>query len=181
MYFFNLCRSKPELTRQGLIKLVREQLGPDYDVATHFTPTYDPWDQRLCLVPDGDLFKAIRTNAKDYNELLRFTKDIKAAYFKLYYDFKMAQTDDPTLEKIPVKESTINAYKAIEDMLPKNIGNELKGTTQEEIFSYTAPKPLRPVEEIDLKKTADSKGSPSKPAKAAPKTTAFKAGSASKY
>ena len=61
MYFFNLCRSKPELTRQGLIKLVREQLGPDYDVATHFTPRYNPWEQRLCLVPDGDFFKAIRS------------------------------------------------------------------------------------------------------------------------
>ena len=35
-------------------------LGPDYDVATHFTPRYNPWDQRLCLVPDGDLFNAIR-------------------------------------------------------------------------------------------------------------------------
>ena len=35
-------------------------LGPDYDVATHFTPRYNPWDQRLCLVPDGDLFSAIR-------------------------------------------------------------------------------------------------------------------------
>ena len=34
-------------------------LGPDYDIATHFTPRYNPWDQRLCLVPDGDLFKAI--------------------------------------------------------------------------------------------------------------------------
>ncbi len=37
------------------------QLGPDYDVDTHFTPTYDPWDQRLCLVPNGDLFEAITT------------------------------------------------------------------------------------------------------------------------
>jgi len=35
-------------------------LGPDYDIATHFTPRYNPWDQRLCLVPDGDLFKAIK-------------------------------------------------------------------------------------------------------------------------
>ena len=35
-------------------------LGPDYDVDTHFTPRYNPWDQRLCLVPDGDLFEAIR-------------------------------------------------------------------------------------------------------------------------
>ena len=35
-------------------------LGPDYDIGTHFTPRYNPWDQRLCLVPDGDLFKSIR-------------------------------------------------------------------------------------------------------------------------
>src|SRR3546814_5759875 len=34
---------------------------PDgYDIGTHFTPSYDPWDQRICLVPDGDLFRAIR-------------------------------------------------------------------------------------------------------------------------
>ena len=35
-------------------------LGPDYDIGTHFTPRYNPWEQRLCLVPDGDLFRAIR-------------------------------------------------------------------------------------------------------------------------
>jgi cation diffusion facilitator CzcD-associated flavoprotein CzcO len=40
---------------------VREQLGPDYDVQKHFTPRYNPWDQRLCLVPDADLFVAIRS------------------------------------------------------------------------------------------------------------------------
>ena len=39
---------------------MKSQLGPDYDVDTHFKPRYNPWDQRLCLVPDGDLFKAIR-------------------------------------------------------------------------------------------------------------------------
>jgi cation diffusion facilitator CzcD-associated flavoprotein CzcO len=39
---------------------VRKALGPDYDVATHFTPRYNPWDQRLCLVPDADFFRAIR-------------------------------------------------------------------------------------------------------------------------
>ena len=39
---------------------MRAALGPDYDIATHFTPRYNPWDQRLCLVPDGDLFKTIR-------------------------------------------------------------------------------------------------------------------------
>ena len=39
---------------------MKKELGPDYDVDTHFKPRYNPWEQRLCLVPDGDLFKAIR-------------------------------------------------------------------------------------------------------------------------
>jgi cation diffusion facilitator CzcD-associated flavoprotein CzcO len=60
MYFFRLARSKPEQVKAGIIKMVRDQLGPDYDVATHFTPRYNPWDQRLCLVPDADLFEAIK-------------------------------------------------------------------------------------------------------------------------
>jgi monooxygenase len=59
MWFFRLARRKPEKVKSGIINLIRKQLGPDYDVATHFTPRYNPWDQRLCLVPDGDLFRAI--------------------------------------------------------------------------------------------------------------------------
>jgi monooxygenase len=51
---------EPAKAKQKLIALVRRQLGPDYDVATHFTPRYNPWDQRLCLVPDADLFAALR-------------------------------------------------------------------------------------------------------------------------
>ena len=52
-------------------------LGPDYDVATHFTPRYNPWEQRLCLVPDGDLFKAIRDKRASVvtNEIDTFTRD----------------------------------------------------------------------------------------------------------
>jgi monooxygenase len=41
--------------------MTRKQLGEDYDVDKHFTPTYNPWDQRLCLVPNADLFEAIRS------------------------------------------------------------------------------------------------------------------------
>lgn len=52
-------RTEPEKVRQHLIGMVRQELGPDYDVDKHFTPTYNPWDQRLCLVPNSDLFKAI--------------------------------------------------------------------------------------------------------------------------
>jgi monooxygenase len=62
MYFFRLARTKPEQVKQGIIGMVRQQLGPDYDVGKHFTPTYNPWDQRLCLVPDSDLFEAIKAD-----------------------------------------------------------------------------------------------------------------------
>ncbi len=60
MLFFRLSRRKPAKVKDRLIGMVREHLGPDYDVATHFTPRYNPWDQRLCLVPDADLFDAIK-------------------------------------------------------------------------------------------------------------------------
>ncbi len=60
MYFFNLARKRPAQVKAGILKMVQDELGPDYDVATHFTPTYDPWDQRLCLVPDADMFKMIK-------------------------------------------------------------------------------------------------------------------------
>jgi len=60
MYFFRLARRRPDKVKARIIGMVREQLGPDYDVETHFTPRYNPWDQRLCLVPDADLFLAIR-------------------------------------------------------------------------------------------------------------------------
>jgi monooxygenase len=60
MYFYRLSRKRPEAVKQRIIGMVREALGPDYDVATHFTPTYNPWDQRLCLVPDSDLFEALK-------------------------------------------------------------------------------------------------------------------------
>jgi cation diffusion facilitator CzcD-associated flavoprotein CzcO len=60
MYFFRLCRRKPERAKQLVLGGVRKALGPDYDIGAHFTPRYNPWEQRLCLVPDGDLFKSIR-------------------------------------------------------------------------------------------------------------------------
>ena len=60
LYLYRIARKKPEETKQRILGMARRALGPDYDVATHFTPRYNPWDQRLCLVPDSDLFKAIR-------------------------------------------------------------------------------------------------------------------------
>ncbi|MBN8807747.1 MAG: NAD(P)/FAD-dependent oxidoreductase [Sphingomonas sp.] len=59
MFFFNRMRKHPDKAKERLLGMVREQL-PDADIETHFTPRYNPWDQRLCLVPDGDLFTSIR-------------------------------------------------------------------------------------------------------------------------
>jgi monooxygenase len=60
-YFFRLCRRRPEHAARLLLGGVRAWLGRDYDVRRHFTPRYNPWEQRMCLVPDGDLFRAIRS------------------------------------------------------------------------------------------------------------------------
>jgi cation diffusion facilitator CzcD-associated flavoprotein CzcO len=59
-FFFRLARSRPAKTKERLLGLIREQLGPDYDMEKHFTPRYNPWEQRLCLVPDNDMFAAIK-------------------------------------------------------------------------------------------------------------------------
>jgi monooxygenase len=59
-YFYQLARRRPEKVRATILQWAREQLGPEYDVARDFSPRYNPWDQRLCLVPDGDLFNAIK-------------------------------------------------------------------------------------------------------------------------
>ncbi|KWV60689.1 FAD-containing monooxygenase EthA [Bradyrhizobium macuxiense] len=63
MYFYRLCKRDPDRVKKLILGGVRHALGPDYDVATHFTPRYNPWDQRLCLVPNGDLFQSIRSGA----------------------------------------------------------------------------------------------------------------------
>jgi len=77
MYFFQLSRRQPAKVKKLILGGVRMALGSDYDVATHFTPRYNPWDQRLCLVPDGDLFRAIRQKRASVvtSEIDTFTKN----------------------------------------------------------------------------------------------------------
>jgi monooxygenase len=58
---FQLSRRAPGFVKKLIRRQVQRQLPEGYEVDTHFKPTYDPWDQRLCLVPNGDLFKAIRS------------------------------------------------------------------------------------------------------------------------
>ena len=58
-YFFRAMRKRPDRAKKSLVDMVRQEL-PGHDVDTHFTPRYNPWDQRLCLVPDADLFASLR-------------------------------------------------------------------------------------------------------------------------
>lgn len=62
---YELCQRHPRQARALLQAGVRRRLPASFDVETHFTPAYDPWDQRMCLVPDSDLFDAIRSGAAD--------------------------------------------------------------------------------------------------------------------
>jgi cation diffusion facilitator CzcD-associated flavoprotein CzcO len=76
LVFFNLARKRPAMVKEKLLDEVRKLLPEGYDVGTHFTPRYNPWDQRLCLVPDSDMFEAIgKGNASIVTgEIDRFTE-----------------------------------------------------------------------------------------------------------
>ncbi len=60
LWFYRFCRRNPKRARGMIATWLRKELGPDYDIGTHFNPRYNPWEQRLCLVPDSDLFKTMR-------------------------------------------------------------------------------------------------------------------------
>ena len=60
-WLYGRTRVAPKQVKDRLLKMVREALGPDYDVEKHFTPSYNPWDQRMCLIPNGDLYEAINS------------------------------------------------------------------------------------------------------------------------
>ena len=73
---FKLCQKYPKIMRKLLIANVARQLPKGFDVDTHFTPRYNPWEQRLAMVPDGDLFKAFRTGKASIvtDQIERFTE-----------------------------------------------------------------------------------------------------------
>jgi monooxygenase len=76
LYVWRLCKRDPERVRKMLLQGVRAALGPDYDVDKHFSPRYRPWDQRLCLLADGDLFRAVRSGRAEVvtGDIERFTQ-----------------------------------------------------------------------------------------------------------
>ncbi len=63
MLFYRMTRTQPAKVKAKLLDGVRQHLGPDYDIDKHFNPKYNPWDQRLCLVPDADLFDSIKNGS----------------------------------------------------------------------------------------------------------------------
>jgi len=69
--------TEPETVKQELLGAVRAVLGPDYDIDTHFTPSYRPWRQRIAFVPDADLFKGIASGKASVvtDEIERFTEN----------------------------------------------------------------------------------------------------------
>ena len=76
-YIYRKSRTSPQKVGTFLKQRIRKELGEDYDVETHFSPRYDPWDQRLCLVPNNDLFNVIKTGqaAVVTDQIARFTED----------------------------------------------------------------------------------------------------------
>lgn len=61
MFMYWFCRVQPDRAKALIVGEARKRLGEEFDVETHFTPRYDPWDQRVCLAPNGDLFRTIRS------------------------------------------------------------------------------------------------------------------------
>jgi monooxygenase len=76
VYFYARCRAQPERVRKWIQRQIGKALGADYDVARHFGPRYRPWDQRMCIAPDGDLFAAIRSGCAEImtDEIDTFTR-----------------------------------------------------------------------------------------------------------
>ena len=76
MILYRMSKRRPEYVREKLIKWTQHWLGKDFDVDTHFSPSYKPWDQRLCLVPNGDLFRSLRkgTSSVVTDHIRNFTK-----------------------------------------------------------------------------------------------------------
>jgi cation diffusion facilitator CzcD-associated flavoprotein CzcO len=73
--FTRRCLAEPEQVKKELIGQISAILGPDYDVAKHFTPSYRPWRQRIAFVPDADLFYSIKSGKASVvtDEIDRFT------------------------------------------------------------------------------------------------------------
>lgn len=123
---FYMARKYPNYMSKTLIDKVQKELGDDYDVQKHFTPNYNPWDQRICLVPDGDLFEAIKADkaevVTDHIEsfterglLLKSGKTLDADIIitATGLDFQLLSGIDYTVDGKAVDLSKTISYKAM--------------------------------------------------------------------
>jgi monooxygenase len=74
-FFYNSARKNPQKAKNSILKLAQKQLPEGYDLS-HFTPRYNPWDQRICLIPDADLFESIKQGKSEVvtDEIETFTE-----------------------------------------------------------------------------------------------------------
>ena len=72
---YQLSKRWPDFVKKGVLKAIKAELGEGFDVEKHFTPSYNPWDQRFCLAPDGDFFKTLKAEKADIvtDHIERFT------------------------------------------------------------------------------------------------------------
>jgi cation diffusion facilitator CzcD-associated flavoprotein CzcO len=75
-YLYGYARRKPEATRRRILSMAQRKLGAGVDAQRHFNPTYNPWDQRICLCPDGDFFNALKRGTAEIatDEIETFTE-----------------------------------------------------------------------------------------------------------
>jgi cation diffusion facilitator CzcD-associated flavoprotein CzcO len=125
MLFYVLARKRPDFFRNMLSKAARKKLGPEFDMA-HFTPRYNPWDQRLCLIPDADLFKSLKAGKSSVvtDEITGFTSsgiDLKSGR-RLEADIIVTATGlnmklmsglELVVDGAPIDMSTLMTYKGM--------------------------------------------------------------------
>ena len=124
--FFQLSRRRPEMVKGFIRKEAMKALPPDIDVDEHFKPAYNPWDQRVCFVPDGDLFKALRSGrasvVTDHIErftekgiLLRSGEELEADVIVTATGLTLKAMGgmDLTVDGAPVKMNDTMTYKAL--------------------------------------------------------------------
>ncbi len=125
-FIFGRARNKPEKIKDMLLTGIRNELGEDYDIETHFTPSYNPWEQRLCLVPDSDFFRVVKNGQADVvtDHIDRFTangialesgKELEADIIVTAtgLNLQMAGGIDITVDGQPVGFGDTITYKAM--------------------------------------------------------------------
>ncbi len=126
MYLYRLSRRKPAAVRAQIIKLAQAEIGPGFNAAEYFNPRYEPWDQRMCVAPDGDFFAAMRAGKASIvnGEIETFTEaglrltsgqEIEADIIVTATGLKVRLMGGVTIEVdgAPVDIATTTGYKGV--------------------------------------------------------------------